>query len=103
MLKKIKFGIICFVLLFSSINTFTQTKTSLKNESTDVHSTEGIILNVNSNESSFLIKHTSRIIKFKASNKTASDYKNKNNMKVLIYYQKLKDGTLYITDIKPAD
>jgi hypothetical protein len=103
MIKKIKLVFICSLIILSSLNSFTQTKISQKTESPEINSTEGIIIKVNTQDSSFLIKHTSRVIKFKASNKTISDYKNKNNIKVHIYYQKLKDGTLFITEIKPAD
>jgi hypothetical protein len=100
--RKIKIISICFILL-SSFNLYAQTKTPHKTETPEINSTEGIIIKVNTEDSSFLIKHTSRIIKFKASNKIISEYKNKNNMKVQIYYQKLKDGTLFITDLKPAN
>ena len=102
MIKKVKIVFICLVLL-SSINSYSQTKTPVKSETAEINSTEGIILKVNPQDSSFLIKHTSRVIKFKASNKTVSDFKDKNNMKVIIHYQKLKDGTLFITEISPAD
>jgi hypothetical protein len=103
MTKKIKLFFTFTIILLSSISSFPQTKIPQKNRTHEITSTEGIIIKADPKDSSFLIKHTSRIIKFKASNKTVSDYKNRSNMKVQIFYQKLKDGTLFITDIKAAD
>jgi hypothetical protein len=103
MKKKINIFFIYTSILLFSFSSFTQLKSSHKTDSPEINTTEGIIIKVNPEDSSFLIKHTSRVIKFKASKKTVSEYKNKNNIKVQIYYQKLKDGTLFITEIKPAE